>query len=338
MVLPENSTSFIDANEHLIRKAKAEDLAHGARFPLEFIDQFCSNHAAIVEFGSGTGETIRRLRERGYRAFGLEINHDASAVAWDENTAPTFWETDVRHLMQPSDPPYPLYSFIEQQHVLMQGLLPSVLCDRDVRSTLRTADTLMLPRGYLFIAEPIHFAELRLFPFQLPEFYEGPSLVEWQQRWFRRYEVNRKAGLPNGVFAVAKVSLPREEKARLDWLDTVADVQHFVHSEDLERFARHVSFVRLGRYLKRLHFQEVKTSPTIMFSRGGEPLLGVVSVWQKQTARYKYRPFVRGTRVDDEGEQRRQLGFRLDGVESPLEFMDRYVEEANKILPPSVKL
>ena len=75
-----------------------------------------------------------------------------------------------------------------------------------------------------------------------------------------------------------------------------------------------------------------------MFSRGGEPLLGVVSVWQKQTARYKYRPFVRGTRVDDEGEQRRQLGFRLDGVESPLEFMDRYVEEANKILPPSVKL
>ncbi len=143
--------------------------------------------------------------------------------------------------------------------------------------------------------------------------------------------MNAQVGYPHGIFTVARGELPRDEKERLDWLDTPEQVKQFVQSADFERYARHVRFVRLRRYLQKLHFIEIQTSPTIMFSRGNEPLLGIISVWQKQSAHYRYRPFLRGTRIDDDDGQRAQL-LRLSPSD-PQEFMDAYLRVADQYLP-----
>ncbi len=174
MSSPEQVDLLARQNETFLKRASAEDLAHGAIFPIDIISHFCPNRARprrarVVEFGSGNGDKLRPLIEIGIRAFGLDINPGAFALAWDNNTIPTF-QADVRHLKQIRDH-YALYPFIEEQHVLMQGLLPSMLRDKDIRSTLRTADALMLPKGFLFMAEPIHFGELHVFDFKLPDSY-----------------------------------------------------------------------------------------------------------------------------------------------------------------------
>lgn len=208
-----------------------------------------------------------------------------------------------------------------------------MLVDRDIRHTLRTADALLKPRGHLFIAEPIHYAELSLLPFKkLPEYTNG-YLQKWQALWLKRYRVNAEIGLPYGVFAVAK---PVDMKLFLDWEMNPEKLRHMIASENFERYARHTRFLHLRRYLLRYHYKEIETQPTVMYDRNGRPLIGVISTWQKETAHFKYRPFIRNTRIDDEESQTKQLRLATEGM-GPQDFMNHYLNEAINHLPVSTQ-
>lgn len=337
MASPERLAIVRQQQEILLRKAVAEDLAHGANFPLERICHYCSPHARVVEFGSADGRKLQALRRAELRVFGLEINPEAVELSWDQDAAVTFI-ADVRSLTQKGDHPFALYPFIEKEDaVLIQGLFANIPVDADVRRIIRLAEVLLLPKGHLFIAEPIHFSELSLFPFELPSLYKGPSLEEWQRRWFERYRVNAEAGLPYGVFAVSKGGLPKEEKYRLDWATNPEAITELIASDNFERYARHTRFVWLRRYLNKYHFREIETKPTVMPDRHGNPLIGVVSTWERETSHFRFRPFLRGARVDDNVKQREQLMRLLEDVDTPQEYFQQFIALAQQFLPPSLQ-
>lgn len=327
------SHELVHAQDERLKTASAFQIAHGATFPADLICSLLPEHGHLIEFGAGNGKKLTPLGDKGLRVSGLEINPGARDLSYEDFHYPVF-EGDVRHLTQ-KRVPFALYQDIETQDgILMQGLFANMLVERDIRHTLRTADTLLKPKGYLFMAEPIHYSEMSLLPFQTFPEYKSGYLQKWQSLWFGRYRVNAEIGLPYGVFAVAK---PGDNKLFLDWETSLEKLKQFIASDEFERYAHHTRFLRLRSYLSRYHFTEVLTKPTIMYDRNHNPLIGVISAWQKETARYKYRPFIRGTRVDDEERQTKQLRRLTERMVDPRVFMRHYLDEANQHLPVSTQ-
>jgi len=328
---------LVHAQDERLKTASALQIAHGATFPVDLLCSFLPEHGHLIEFGAADGKKLTPLSDRGIRAFGVEMNPNASDLSYEDFHNLVF-RGDVRTVGQGSETPRGFYPFIEEQDgVLIQALFANMVTDRDVRHTIRTADAFLRPKGYIFLAEPIHYSELSLLPFKrLPE-YTSRSLEEWQQKWLHRYKVNEAAGLPHDVFAVAQSGvLSKEQKMKADWADDPARIRALTDSLFFERFARHIRFLRLQRYLKHYHFTELQTEPTVMYDRGGNPLIGVISVWQKESAHFKYRPFLRGARFDDEKQKERQLRRSTEGFDAQ-QFLDRYNELAQQFLPSSIR-
>jgi SAM-dependent methyltransferase len=326
-------TELIVKQDEALRRASALNLAHGATVPSEYIVNNCRPAGSILELGSGTGSKLKHLKELGFSCVGLDINEEATKNDWFENAIPVF-RADARHLWQEDVNPYRLYPLIEQEDgILIQGLLDNNPVNRDIVNILRNADVLLQPRGHLFIAEPIHYSELSDFSFDQTIQKDRHTLDYWQKKWLHRYEVNARAGLPYGIFAVAKGELPASDKERLDWLDDPDAVRSFIASDDFERFARHLSYRWLRTRLQRFHFREKKVVPAVMESRLGDPLLGVVSVWEKSTDQYKYRPFEVGETIQNRNSRIVQADYATELIRNP-RFEARYLAEANKYLPP----
>ncbi len=324
--------------KNALQHASEYELAHGANFPPDLIASFCPPRSLVVEFGAASGEKLKALGDRGIRAYGIELNPKASDLSYEDFHNPVF-RGDVRSIGQGDEKPGGFYLFLEEQDgVLIQALFANMLVDKDICHTIRTADAFLRPKGYIFIAEPIHYSELSLFPFKyLPE-YTSQHLEQWQQKWLVRYRVNEEAGLPHDVFAVAQSGeLSKEQKMRADWDEDPEHIKYLIDSFFFERYARHTRFLRLQRYLKRYHFAEMQTWPTVMYDRCGNPLIGVVSVWQKETAHYKYRPYLRGARYDDEKQQSAWVRRETVGYEDPQHYIDHYLELAKQFLPPSIQ-
>ena len=332
-----NPHSLHHMQKDALQHASGVEVAHGATFPPDLLASFCPPRSLVVEFGAADGGKLTPLSDRGIRAFGVEMNPNASDLSYEDFHNPVF-HGDVRAVGQGSEKPLGFYPFIEEQDgVLIQALFANMLTDRDVRHTIRTADSFLRPKGYIFLAEPIHYSELSLLPFTRLLEYTSRSLEVWQQKWLHRYTVNEAAGLPHDVFAVAQSGvLSKEQKMKMDWADDPARIRALTDSFFFERFARHTRFLRLQRYLKHYHFQELHTEPTVMNDRCGNPLIGVISVWQKETAHFKYRPFLRGARYDDEKQKEQQLRSGTEGFD-PQQFWNRYNELAHQYLPSSIR-
>jgi hypothetical protein len=259
----------------LLQKADVHALAHGATVPLELIKSFVPG-GMLMELGSGTG--LKGQYPQPYAFTGVELLDEAVQMAEKmyhvvslTGDARNFWSTQVNLAM--------IVHLEHAQGVIVQGLLANILSNTDLRRVLRTADIALYPGGHLFIAEPIRFDDIPIEPSLRDIEIAGYTLSNWRDRWLQRYEVNHDAGLPYGVFAVAR---PGEHKDELDWAKTPEEIRQLIKSDELERFARHVRPSGIHAYLDRLQYARVYWEQTIMISRTGKPLLGMIAVYEKQ--------------------------------------------------------
>ncbi len=215
---------------------------------------------------------------------------------------------------------------------LLQGLLANVVSKEDIFSIFQTIDIALRPGGYVFIAEPVRFDQMKIDERLLNVVIAGHKLPTWQKMWRERYEVNHAIGLPMGVFAVAR---PGPHKEELEWTTDEAKLRELIEGPELERFARHVSPHSIDIYAERLKFTCYKRQPDIMFSREGKPLLGMIYVLRKEYGLkkkgnlllYKYHPWYKDHTIEERvGMQdwRHWYEHRLGVEESMHEFMRRF--------------
>ena len=259
---------------NLLRQVPPDAIAHGAVVPFDVIKQFIQG-GMLLEFGSGTGE--KGTYPPPFAFTGIEINSRAVDVAEQRHhvislpgDVRSFWDNEVNLAM--------IVHLERTAGVLFQGLLANIVSNTDIRHVLRTADIAIKPGGHLLMAEPVRFDQLPITPELLRQQFVGHSLEEWRERWMERYAANAEAGLPYGVFAVAR---PGPRKDALDWATTADDVKRLIESPELERFARHVRPDGLDMYLRHLQYSQEYFKPTIMQSRNDEPLLGAIMVYRK---------------------------------------------------------
>lgn len=282
-----------------IPRVPPEAIPHGAIFPIPIIKQFMSD-GMIVELGAGRGASAKTITEAGFAWTGLEINEEAVLDARSRGHAS--FHGDARNFWQSSLNLAAIARIENASGVLSQGLLANIVENYDIRNILRTADIFLRPGGYLFVAEPVRY-DLADWLDQDAE-YAGLSLEQWRRKWQTRYDLNDAAGLPRGVFAVAK---PGPEKDALDWGQNPNAVQALINSDHLERLARHVNEDAIVAYARRQHLALKDRQHTLMFSRNGEPLPGVFLTFRKEyglgTKRnmllYEYSAWYRGMSLDE---------------------------------------
>lgn len=277
-----------------------EAIPHGAIVPIPTISKYMHD-GIIVELGAGRGASADAITEAGLSWMGVEINNPA-VLDTKENGYVSF-HGDARNFWA-SRLNLAALSLIEKANgVLLQGLLANIVQNCDIRSVIRTADIFLRPGGFFFVAEPVRYDQAHwLYD---DDVYAGLPLEKWRQKWKTRYAHNEAAGLPPGVFAVAK---PGPDKDILDWPQSVKDVQTLINSDQMERFARHINEDAVVAYARRQHLALVDhPQHTLMFSRNREPLPGVVLVFQKNyglsTKRnkrlFKYDPWWKNATPDE---------------------------------------
>lgn len=273
---------FAVQQSEFVSHVAPETIPHGAIVPIPTIKKYMHG-GIIVELGAGRGASADTITAAGLTWMGVEINKDAVSETREKGyvsfpgDARNFWESSLN---------LAALSQIETANgVLLQGLLANIIENRDIRRVLRTADIFLRPGGYLFVAEPVRYDQA--YWLNKDDVYEGLSLEKWRQRWLTRYRLNEAAGLPRGVFAVAKLG---PDKDALDWAQSLDAVQTLINSKHLERFARHVNEDAVIAYARRQHFALADDPQhTLMFSRNREPLPGVVFVFQKVYGLYTKR-------------------------------------------------
>ncbi len=295
MSKPIEYDTFAVMQSELLPSIPPEAIPHGALFPINTILKYMPQGGLIVELGSGRGDRSDSFREAGLAGMGVEINEDAVSVANDngfitfQGDARNFWASEIN---------LAAIAMIENTPaVLLQGLLANIITNRDIRRVIRTADIFLHPGGHLFVAEPVRFENVPWL--DANTVYAGHSISDWEHRWKLRYQANQQAGLPKNVFAVVK---PGPEKDRLDWVDDSEQVRALIHSDQLERFARHIDPNALTAYAERQYLKLIERKPALMFSRSGEPLPGIHMVFRKVhglTAKhpdftYRYSPWYKG--------------------------------------------
>ena len=297
---------FPKTQTDLLRNVPPESIAHGATVSLAVIQQFVPE-GIVIGLGSGTGEKGQYPSPLAFT--GIEVNEGAVEFALQQHhvvslsgDARNFWANEINLAM---------IVYLERSAgVVIEALLANVISNTDIRSIFRTADIALRPGGYIFLAEPIRFDDPSIPESFWERSFEGGTFREWQERWLHRYKVNVQAGLPDGVFAVAK---PGPDKEKLDWATTVEDVKRLLASDQLERFARHIRPAGLDMYLKHLQYSQQHFEPTMMLSRRGEPLVGMIAVYRKDYGLrgkrhkrvYRYMPW--GFKGSTEDEMRRGI-------------------------------
>ena len=287
---------LVEKQNDLLRAMPHEAIAHGASVPFVVVhnERFCPT-GFLLELGCGDGANAEDYRGW-YGWQGVDINEDAVNAARAKGYLVR--QGDARNLF--STLGYTTTGMIENfDGVLIQGLLANIVSNADVRSVLRTVDMALKPGGWVFIAEPIRFDKAIMEDRLLDHEVEGHTMREWQNMWKIRYQMNNEAGLPMGIFAVAK---PGPDKNALEWSQDPEVLRQLIAGPQLERFARHVSHDSLAMYLRRLNFLPYYNLPRIMESRSGALLLGTVVAYRKEygmqgkrkTHLYKYHPWYKG--------------------------------------------
>lgn len=312
-----------------------DTIPHGAIVPIPTIKKHMHD-GVIVELGAGRGASADTITAAGLTWMGVEINNEAvletrknGHVAFPGD-ARNFWKSSLN---------LAALSLIETANgVLLQGLLANIVQNRDIRSVIRTADIFLRPGGYLFVAEPIRFDQANFS--DEDEIHAGFSLKQWRERWKMRYAINEAAGLPRGVFVVAK---PGPEKNLLDWPQSVDDVRALINSDQMERFARHINEGAVVAFARRQHLALIdKPKHALMFSRNEEPLPGVVFVFQKvyglHTKRnkllYEYSPWYKDIALEERHAYQDVRGWRAHA--DPNYFSD-YWKKIRRNFPKSMQ-
>ncbi len=312
-----------------------EAIPHGAIVPIPTIKKHMHD-GIIVELGAGRGASAMAITEAGLTWMGVEINKDAVSETRKKGyvsfpgDARNFWESSLN---------LAALSLIEKANgVLLQGLLANIVQNRDIRSVIRTTNIFLRPGGFLFVAEPVRYDQANLLDNNAV--YAGFSLRQWRERWMTRYALNEAAGLPRGIFAVAK---PSPQKDILDWPQNVDDVRLLINSDQMERFARHISEDAVIAYARRQHLALIdQPQHTLMFSRSGEPLPGVVLVFQKvyglNTKRNKltceYSPWYKNMTLEERGAYQDIRGWR---AHADLDYFGDYLKRMKKNFPKSMQ-
>jgi hypothetical protein len=330
--------------DNLIRKQNSlletmphEAIAHGASVRYAVVRRLCPK-GLLLELGCG--DAIKAHDYDGwYGWYGIDINQDAVDEA--RRLGYVAYKGDARNFFS-SELGLGTIAMIENiDGVLLQGLLANMVTTGDIRSVLRTADIALRPGGWVFLAEPIRFDTARMDEALLRAEIGGHTMTEWQEMWTVRYQLNADAGLPPGVFAVAK---PGPDKDALEWSLDPHVLQDLIHGPELERFARHVSWHSVDLYFRRLQMFPYFCKTDLMFSRSGSPLLGWEAAYRKEHGfhgqggdieeeermekfRYKYHPWYKGKTLAERAqmqEWRHMFEHDLGIEESMREFFRRF--------------
>ena len=285
-----------------------KDIAHGLDIPYRLLDEFAPD-GMVLDLGSDKGTKGVVMRDR---YTGIEINPTAVEAAENMNRVVVF-QGDVRYFWK-TTLNLAMITYLERvRAVTSRGVLANMATDKDVHNTILTADIALAPGGHLFWVEPILFDAIRFSTDIETKIIAGYTMIEWRDRWRRRYALNEEAGLPYGVFAVARPDeLQPWKKDVLDWPDSVGGVKRLMDSPDLERFARHVDPEVLDADLQPLDYTKVYQEDIIVFSRLGEPLPARIRIDRKDYGLkergehvYRYMPW--GFKGSTEDEMKRGI-------------------------------
>ena len=274
--------SLIETQRNALVRMRAEEIPRGATIPLELIKKsLYSSLGFIIDAGCGVGKSVS-LGKEGYAVVGLDLNQ--AAISEAKSKGMEAFESDVTMIGIPGDPYRSLILVERASGVLAEGLLCN-LVETQPERFFQVTDFYLTPEGYLFIADILQPSEDIDFLRERLSEEKADALVE---NWKRRYRANEESGLPYGTFVVAKLGLDKGQ----EWGE-VGQLQILMDSANFERYARHYTRAEIRTLASEVDLKEKYFTPTIFYSRTGEPLLGFLAAYQK-TERYRYHPLYKG--------------------------------------------
>jgi SAM-dependent methyltransferase len=255
----------------------------GPRVPEEVWATYFPSEAQIIfNAGCGTGGRQDLLKDR--VVIGWDINPQAvtgTNLRQPEQVAHVY---DVTGL---DFPDFPLQPCVWMEHanvILAEGLWGSLI-KTQTQDHLAVANFYLRPGGSLLMADYLQMTELaKLTDYYLPI----PDAEEWRRRWERRFDENRKLGLPYGTCVAAQ---PGAESAK-QW-GQADDLRQLEASENFAGYTRHYKLADVERSVGRAGLILVDSNATVFSSETGEPLLGFWAVAQKPDP-YLFTPALAG--------------------------------------------
>jgi SAM-dependent methyltransferase len=303
----------------LLAEAPIDTIPHGCDIPIGLFKKYRHSEKPIyLEVGSGTGEKAERIKNIFHGLVTVtDINEHAIKLA--ESRGLFGFTADAGNFFAERDDAYSL-SWVElYPHVYMEG----VLCNQEQDTwmpVLTNVDFNLMADGYFYFADIGRVDQPNN---TIQRTMTREERLEYERAWMKRYEANQQAAkilgkkIADAQFMVVK---PGEHKSR-EW-GTADELVDLYYSDDFERWAQHLDWRQVNRFLTEIGLRRLYHRDTVFKSREDKPLPGIVEVWQKGST-FKYSPLHKGYTVEEATERSEKLLVEyLSGEEMRRRFLD----------------